>query len=174
MIEYFKINPKCNWSQCKDWGLVWYIQMFWFWSLSCSSVLDELHLSNALLWKETVTIIHPAGDKRMNKSWLETKHLILAMFHPQQEYSPDIKKYGTTEICSSPTEKAGSVGGTLVLHWQTTSVLVVLTVSPILLFALTATARTVWRSSGVWATKAQSSAYYSSGTCSRQFFFGCL
>ncbi len=36
-----------------------------------SSVLDELQLSNALLWKageETITIIHPAGD------------LILAMF----------------------------------------------------------------------------------------------
>ncbi len=31
-----------------------------------SSVLDELQLSNGLLWKageETVTIIHPAGDK---------------------------------------------------------------------------------------------------------------
>ncbi len=32
----------------------------------CSSVLDELQLSNALLWKETITIIHPAGDKAMN------------------------------------------------------------------------------------------------------------
>ncbi len=32
-----------------------------------SSVLDELHLSNALLWKETITIIHPACDKGMNK-----------------------------------------------------------------------------------------------------------
>ncbi len=34
------------------------------------SVLDELQLSNALLWKageETITIIHPAGDKDMNK-----------------------------------------------------------------------------------------------------------
>ncbi len=34
----------------------------------CSSVLDEL--SNGLLWKageETITIIHPAGDKGMNK-----------------------------------------------------------------------------------------------------------
>ncbi len=34
-----------------------------------SSVLDELQLSNALLWKageETITIIHPAGDKGMN------------------------------------------------------------------------------------------------------------
>ncbi len=32
----------------------------------CSSVLDELQLSNGLLWKageETITIIHPAGDK---------------------------------------------------------------------------------------------------------------
>ncbi len=31
-----------------------------------SSVLDELQLSNGLLWKageETITIIHPAGDK---------------------------------------------------------------------------------------------------------------
>ncbi len=32
-----------------------------------SSVLDELQLSNALLWKETITIIHPAGDTDMNK-----------------------------------------------------------------------------------------------------------
>ncbi len=35
-----------------------------------SSVLDELQLSNGLLWKageETITIIHPAGDKDMNK-----------------------------------------------------------------------------------------------------------
>ncbi len=32
-----------------------------------SSVLDELQWSNALLWKETITIIHPAGDKGMNK-----------------------------------------------------------------------------------------------------------
>ncbi len=35
------------------------------------SVLDELQLSNScLLWKageETITIIHPAGDKGMNK-----------------------------------------------------------------------------------------------------------
>ncbi len=43
-----------------------------------SSVLDELQLSNGLLWKpgeETITIIHPAGDKGMDKfykSWLET------------------------------------------------------------------------------------------------------
>ncbi len=35
-----------------------------------SSVLDELQLSNGLLWKageETITIIHPAADKGMNK-----------------------------------------------------------------------------------------------------------
>ncbi len=35
-----------------------------------SSILDELQLSNGLLWKageETITIIHPAGDKGMNK-----------------------------------------------------------------------------------------------------------
>ncbi len=35
-----------------------------------SSVLDELQLSNALLWKageETIKIFHPAGDKGMNK-----------------------------------------------------------------------------------------------------------
>ncbi len=35
-----------------------------------SSVLEELQLSNSLLWKpseETITIIHPAGDKGMNK-----------------------------------------------------------------------------------------------------------
>ncbi len=32
-----------------------------------SSVLDELQLSNGILWKETITIIHPAGDKGMNK-----------------------------------------------------------------------------------------------------------
>ncbi len=33
----------------------------------CSSVLDELQLSNALLCEEIITIIHPAGDKAMNK-----------------------------------------------------------------------------------------------------------
>ncbi len=36
----------------------------------CSSVLDELQLSNGLFWKvgeETITIIHPVGDKGMNK-----------------------------------------------------------------------------------------------------------
>ncbi len=36
----------------------------------CSSVLDELQLSNGLLWKagaDTITIIHTAGDKGMNK-----------------------------------------------------------------------------------------------------------
>ncbi len=36
----------------------------------CSSILDELRLSKSLLWKageETITIIHPAGDKGMNK-----------------------------------------------------------------------------------------------------------
>ncbi len=32
-----------------------------------SSVLDELQLSNGLLCEETITIIHPAGDKGMNK-----------------------------------------------------------------------------------------------------------
>ncbi len=35
-----------------------------------SSVLDELQLSNVILWKageETITITHPAGDKGMNK-----------------------------------------------------------------------------------------------------------
>ncbi len=35
-----------------------------------SSVLDELQRSNGLLGKageETITIIHPAGDKSMNK-----------------------------------------------------------------------------------------------------------
>ncbi len=35
-----------------------------------SCVLDELQLSNGLLWKsgeETITIIHPAGDKGINK-----------------------------------------------------------------------------------------------------------
>ncbi len=32
-----------------------------------SSVLDELQLSNGLLWKETIKIIHPAGDTDMNK-----------------------------------------------------------------------------------------------------------
>ncbi len=35
-----------------------------------SSVLDELQLSNGLLWKdgeETITTIHPAGDKGMNR-----------------------------------------------------------------------------------------------------------
>ncbi len=35
-----------------------------------SSILDELQLSIGLLWKagkETITTIHPAGDKGMNK-----------------------------------------------------------------------------------------------------------
>ncbi len=32
-----------------------------------SSVLDELQLSNGRLCEETITIIHPAGDKGMNK-----------------------------------------------------------------------------------------------------------
>ncbi len=35
-----------------------------------SSVLDELQLSNGLLWKageKTITMIHPAGDKDVNK-----------------------------------------------------------------------------------------------------------
>ncbi len=31
------------------------------------SVLDELQPSNALLWKETITIVHPAGDEGTNK-----------------------------------------------------------------------------------------------------------
>ncbi len=47
-----------------------------------SSVLDELQRSNGVLLRkageETITIIHPAGDKGMNK--FQTKHLILAMF----------------------------------------------------------------------------------------------
>ncbi len=37
---------------------------------SCSSVLNELQLSNGLLWKageETITTIHPACDKGMKK-----------------------------------------------------------------------------------------------------------
>ncbi len=41
-----------------------------------SSVLDELQLSNGLLWKageETITIIHPAGDKGMNKFYSKGK-----------------------------------------------------------------------------------------------------
>ncbi len=33
----------------------------------CSDVLDELQRSKGLLWKETIRIIHPAGDKGMNK-----------------------------------------------------------------------------------------------------------
>ncbi len=35
-----------------------------------SRILEELQLSNRLLWKageETIAIIHPAGDKGMNK-----------------------------------------------------------------------------------------------------------
>ncbi len=48
-----------------------------------SSVLDELQLSNALLWKEIITIIHPAGNEAMNK-FLQVltgnKTLILTMF----------------------------------------------------------------------------------------------
>ncbi len=51
-----------------------------------SSVLDELQLSDGLLWKageETITIIHPTGDKG-TKKFLQvlpgSKHLILVMF----------------------------------------------------------------------------------------------
>ncbi len=33
-----------------------------------SSVLDELQLYNALLWKETITIIHTAGDEQDSPS----------------------------------------------------------------------------------------------------------
>ncbi len=62
-------------------------QIFWFKSeLLAAAFLDELQLSNGLLCKageETITIIHPAGDKGMNK-FLQVltgnKHLILAMF----------------------------------------------------------------------------------------------
>ncbi len=50
-----------------------------------SSVLDELQLSNGLLWKageETITIIHPAGDKGMNKflqvvKWAQVRSTVL-------------------------------------------------------------------------------------------------
>ncbi len=55
-------------SQCKDW-----CDMLRFSGSSQnpgSSVLDELQLSNGLLGKageETITIIHPAGDKGMSK-----------------------------------------------------------------------------------------------------------
>ncbi len=44
-------------SQCKDLRT----------GVRCSYVLDELQLSNALLCEETITIIHPADDKGMNK-----------------------------------------------------------------------------------------------------------
>ncbi len=54
----------------------------------------------------------------------------LSMPESSARIVPRYLKYGTTESCSSPKVKAGSVGGTLVLHWQITSVLVVLTVSP--------------------------------------------
>ncbi len=62
---YFKINPKCNWKPVQgpeDW-----CDMLRFSGSSQnpgSSVLDELQMSNSLLWKageETITIIHPAG-----------------------------------------------------------------------------------------------------------------
>lgn len=39
-------------------------------------------------------------------------------------------KDGMTDSCLSATVKTGGVGGVLVLHWQTTSVLVVLMVNP--------------------------------------------
>ncbi len=45
---------------------------------SGSSVQDELQLSNGLLWKageETITTIHPAGDKGMNKFLLTRKKI---------------------------------------------------------------------------------------------------
>ncbi len=43
-----------------------------------SSVLDELKLSNGLLVKETITIIHPAGDKGMT-----TKTKVCLQNHPK-------------------------------------------------------------------------------------------
>ncbi len=77
---YYICNPKCNW---KNW-----CDMFRFSGSSQypgSCVLDELQLSNGLLWKageETMTIIHPAGDKGMNKflQILTGSKIILAMF----------------------------------------------------------------------------------------------
>ncbi len=53
-----------------------------------SSVLDELQLSNGLLWKageETITIIHPAGDKGMNSAFISafTVPLLLFILHEQ-------------------------------------------------------------------------------------------
>ncbi len=53
--------------------------------IPCSSVLDELQLSDGLLWKageETITILHPADNKGMNKfspNLMETNHLIIVM-----------------------------------------------------------------------------------------------
>ena len=61
---------------------------------------------------------------------------------------PRYLKDGTTDSMFSATVKTGGVGGMLVLHWQITSVLVVLMVSPILLYALTAASRTDWRPCG--------------------------
>ncbi len=51
-------------SQCKDLrtGVMWSDVLV----VVRMSVLDELQRSNALLWKETIIIIHPAGDKGMN------------------------------------------------------------------------------------------------------------
>ncbi len=57
-------------ASVRTWGLVWYAQISGSSQNPGSSVLDELQLSNGLLWKageETITVIHPAGDKGMNK-----------------------------------------------------------------------------------------------------------
>lgn len=57
----------------------------------------------------------------------------LSMLLSSERILPSYLNNGTTGSCSSATVKAGGVGGMLVLHWQTTSMLVVLTVNPILL-----------------------------------------
>ncbi len=59
-----KCTVDVNVSQCKDLrtGVMCSDVLF----LVRMSVLDELQRSNALLCKEIITIIHPAGDKAMN------------------------------------------------------------------------------------------------------------
>ncbi len=57
-------------SQCKDLRTGVMCSYFLVLVRILAAVLDELQMSNGLLWKageETSTIIHPAGDKGMNK-----------------------------------------------------------------------------------------------------------
>ena len=86
----------------------------------------------------------------------------LSMLQSSDRMLPRYLKCGTMVSGESATEKDGGVCGGSEDHWQRTSVFDVFTDSPILLYALTAAASVVCSASGVCATRAQSSAYWSS------------